>query len=155
MTVVVVIWFAVSNSVVRLANRLLADQRIRYLIVGGINTVIGLGGFTLLELTISNYLGRFGYLFSLVASTAVAVCIAFVLHRKFVFRVRGKVWLDFGRFVLTNAAGFGINALVLPLLVEAVHLQPIIAQFITAVVVVILNYFGYKYFSFRRKAESH
>ena len=43
---------------------------------------------------------------------------AFVLHRRFVFRVRGGVWLDLARFELVNLGALAANAVVLPILVE-------------------------------------
>ena len=136
-------------------NILLADQRIRFVIVGGINTVLGFSLFALFEITLGRYLGEFGYLVSLVMSYAVAICVAFVLHRRFVFRVQGKLWLDFGRFVLSNMVGLGLNALILPLMVIATGLPPIAAQAITTGFVTIASYLMHKHFSFRRKAETH
>ena len=140
-----------SNAVLNGVQKLLADQRIRYMIVGGINTVLGLGSFTLIQLAIGRDLGRAGYLFSLIASYAIAIPFAFLLHRKYVFQVRGKFWLDFGRFVTTNLIGIGLNVAVLALLVEVARIDPIIAQPITTVAIVIATYFLHKYFSFRRR----
>jgi len=118
--------------------------------VGGFNTLMGWSLFALFQTLFGNYLGRFGYLVSLVSSYAIGVCVAFFLHRKFVFQVQGNAWIDFSRFVLTNLLGFGINALVLPLLVESTGLDPIIAQAITTMFVAVVTYLLHKHFSFRR-----
>ena len=133
---------------------LFKDQRIRFLIVGGINTLVGFTFFALFDFLIGDALGRFGYMVALVGSYAVAIGVAFVLHRRFVFHVHGKVLLDLGRFVLTNMVGFGLNAVILPTLVTLTGLVPVAAQAITAFLVAIASYFLHKYFSFRRSAPS-
>lgn len=137
---------AVRRGITTVAN----DQRFRFLVVGGINTLVGWSLFALFELLFGSRIGRFGYLVSLVLSYAIGICVAFVLHRRFVFKVQGNTLVDFGRFVLTNLVGFGLNALILPLIVETTGLMPIIAQGLSAFIVAIVSYFGHKYFSFRR-----
>jgi len=146
-------WWAVFEKLAESAKRVLADQRVRFVIVGGINTVLSFALFTLFQLTVGRYLGRFGYLASLVFSYAIAMCVAFVLHRKYVFKVKGNTLVDFGRFVVTNAVGMGLNAIILPLMVEGSGLDPIISQAITQFLVAIASYLLHKHFSFRRKAE--
>ncbi|MCL1801815.1 MAG: GtrA family protein [Promicromonosporaceae bacterium] len=129
---------------------LVRDQRIRFLLVGGFNTVLGYSLFALFDFLIGDSLGEFGYMLALVLSYALAMTVAFFLHRKFVFRVKGKLLLDFGRFVLTNMVGFGLNAVILPLMVTITGLIPLIAQAITAFIVAIASYLLHKHFSFRR-----
>lgn len=141
---------AVSNPVVVAASKLLADQRIRFLIVGGINTALGFGSFALFELAIGRYLGRFGYMVSLLMSYAFAMSIAFVLHRRFVFKVRGNLWVDLGRFIVTNLVGLGLNAVLLPALITVTGWDPIIAQGLTVFIVALASYLLHKHFSFRR-----
>ena len=133
----------------RVIQRLLADERVRFLIVGGVNTVIGYGLFALLQLTVGDVIG---YLGSLYISTAIAVLIAFVLHRRFTFRVSGSgsVLRDFLRFASVYAVSLAINTAILPVLVELAHLDPLVAQAITIVVTTLISYFGHKLFSFRR-----
>jgi putative flippase GtrA len=140
----------VQNAVRRGITTVANDQRFRFLVVGGINTLVGWSLFALFELLFGSRIGRFGYLVSLVLSYAIGICVAFVLHRRFVFKVQGNTLVDFGRFVLTNLVGFGLNALILPLIVETTGLMPIIAQGLSAFIVAIVSYFGHKYFSFRR-----
>ena len=65
---------------------------------------------------------------SLLISHVIGVLCAFVLHRRFVFRVRGHVWLDLARFWSVNLAALGVNAVLLPLFVELAGLPVILAQ---------------------------
>ncbi|MBB2922890.1 GtrA family protein [Cellulomonas cellasea] len=127
--------------------RLVKDQRIAFLIVGAINTVVGTGWFVLFELLLGP---TFGYMVSLLCAHVAAVLCAFVLYRRFVFRVTGHLWLDLARFELVNLTSLGINAVCLPLLVEVGHLAPIPAQLLITLVTMLVSFFGHRGFSFRR-----
>ena len=138
------------STIATKASSLLKDQRIRFLIVGGINTVLGYGIFVLLEYLIAGRFGDFSYMLALVIQYSISIILAFILHRRFVFQVQGRLWLDFGRFVLTNLVGFGLNAALLPLLVQFAGLHPRVAQAVALLLVTVVSYLGHKYFSFRR-----
>jgi len=136
----------------RWIRRLLADERVRFVLVGGTNTVVGFGLFVVFELTIGRSLG---YLVSLYLSYLIAVALAFVLHRRFTFRVSGtgKVLIDFVRFAGVYVVTLVINTAALPLLVELVGFVPVVAQAIVVVVTTVVSYFGHRFFSFRRTGE--
>ena len=131
---------------------LLAREEIRFLIVGGINTVVGYALFALLQITIGDVIG---YLGSLYLSYALSVTLAFVLHRRFTFRVNGtgNVLLDFLRFASVYVVSLAINTVALPILIELAGMNSLAAQAIIVVVTTLVSYFGHKLFSFRRAAE--
>lgn len=128
--------------------RFIKDRRVAFLIVGGINTVVGFLWFVLFQVTVGQV---WGYMATLVFSHIASVLCAFYLHRRFVFRVRGHVWRDLARFEVVQLAAFGINLVALPLLVEVAGLDPIVAQALVVIVTVTLSYFAHRHFSFRRK----
>ncbi|OBG25070.1 GtrA family protein [Mycobacterium sp. 852002-51057_SCH5723018] len=136
--------------------RLIRDQRVAFLVVGGINTVVGFGIFVACSETVGHLADRrFGTLAgSLVTVTlahVLSVLFAFVMHRRLVFRVRGHVLRDLVRFESVYLTTFGINAIGLAALVElGVHRIP--AQAIVFLPTLLLNYLGHRYFSFRRSA---
>ena len=131
--------------------KLIRDQRIAFLLVGGINTAVGFGWFVLFQLVVGDRLGQFGYMATLILAHIASVLCAFVLHRRFVFRVRGHMWIDLLRFESVNLLSLGVNIVILPVLVEAAGLLPIVAQAIITVITTIVSWFGHKYFSFRRR----
>lgn len=133
--------------------RLIRDQRVAFLIVGGINTVVGFGWFVFFELTVGRLLGDFGYLATLACAHVASVLCAFVLYRRFVFRVRGHVLRDLARFEMVYLVSLAINYLALPLLVEFAHLPPIAAQALIVFVTTLVSWFGHRGFSFRRSAS--
>lgn len=130
--------------------RLIRDQRVAFVIVGGINTVNGFTLFVVFHLLFGD--GFVHYMSALFAASAIAMAIAFNLHRRFVFRVRGHVLRDFGRFLMVNLGMLGLNAVLLPFLVEVVRLPVILAQVAATVVIIVVSYVGHRSFSFRRPA---
>ena len=132
--------------------RFIKDKRVAFLIVGAANTLIGFLWYTF-------FLWAFhalpaGYMIALVAAQIVSVLCAFVLYRRFVFRVRGHVWRDLIRFSSVYAVSFGINLVALPILVEVVGMNPLVSQVVIVVITTIVSYVGHNYFSFRRKHEN-
>jgi putative flippase GtrA len=136
--------------------RLIHDQRVAFLVVGGINTVVGFGIFVACSLTVGHAVDhRFGTVAGSLATLGMAhvlgVLFAFVMHRRFVFRVRGHLLRDLARFESVYLTTLSINAVALPVLVE-LGLHRILAQAIILAASTVVSYFGHRYFSFRRGA---
>ncbi|WP_006247524.1 GtrA family protein [Mycolicibacterium tusciae] len=136
--------------------RLVRDQRVAFLLVGGINTVVGLGIFVAFSVTVGHFVDdRFGTvagsLVTVVLAHVLSVLFAFVMHRRFVFRVHGHVVRDLMRFWSVYLTAGAINLVALPVLVEF-GLHRILAQVIIVLSTTLLSYFGHRHFSFRRSA---
>jgi putative flippase GtrA len=132
--------------------RLIRDQRVAFLLVGVANTVIGTAWFVVFQLLLQRWIGYMGVL--LCAHIAAVLC-AFVLYRTFVFVVHGHVLRDLVRFEMVNLTALGINAVLLPLLVELAHWPVLVAQLSIVSVTVIVSFFGHRGFSFRRSAADN
>lgn len=130
--------------------RLFRDQRVAFLFVGGLNTLIGLFWFVVFDLTVGRAIGQYGYFVTLICAYVVSILCAFVLYRRFVFRVHGHVVRDLLRFCLVYLTSLGISLVCLPLLVELVGLPPILAQVLITVVTTLVSWFGHRFVSFRR-----
>jgi putative flippase GtrA len=128
--------------------RLIKDQRVAFVIVGAVNTGVGLVWFVLFHALIG---GVVGYMGTLVFAHVFAVLSAFFLHRRFVFKVRGHLGLDLLRFEIVNLGALAANAALLPLFVEVVGLEVLPAQFLATAITVVGSYLGHNLFSFRRK----
>lgn len=135
-----------------LIRRLLLDERVRFVIVGGFNTVVGYGIFVLVQLTIGKHTS---YLLSLYVATFLGTIVAFVGHRRFTFRLAGRHRLvaDFFRFASVNIVALVINTIALPLLVEFGGLNPLLAQALIVTITTLVSYVGHKFFSFRRRTS--
>jgi len=128
--------------------RLVRDQRVAFLIVGGTNTAVGTLWFLLFLWLFPR--GPAGYLSALLCAHVAAVVCAFVLYRKFVFKVSGHVWRDLARFEMVNLTTLAFNVAMLPVLVEVLGWPVLPAQFAIAGVTVVYTWFAHRGFSFRR-----
>jgi putative flippase GtrA len=135
--------------------RLVHDQRVAFLVVGGINTVVGFGIFIACSESVGHLvdqrLGKVaGSLVTLGITHVLGMLFAFIMHRRFVFRVRGHVLRDLVRFESVYLTAGSINFVALPVLVE-LGMDRIPAQVIVASAA-LLTYFAHRHFSFRRTA---
>lgn len=126
--------------------RVIRDQRVAFVAVGGVNTAIGFGWFVAFH----ELFGARQYMLTLLCAHVCAVLCAFVLHRRLVFRAHGHVMLDLARFELVNLSSLGINAVLLPIAVSLLHIAVLPAQLVVTAVTVVVSYTGHKMFSFRR-----
>ncbi len=127
---------------------LIRDQRVAFVLVGGANTVLS----TLLFIALDLLFGR-NVPSPVVLSTAwiISLVAVFFVYRKLVFRVSGHVWLDLGRFALVNLTSLLVNMALLYVASDLLGAPRIPAQVAITGGTVFINYFGHKYFSFRRK----
>ena len=128
--------------------RLIRDQRVAFLIVGGMNTVIGTLWFIFFLWLFPH--GATGYLGALACAHIAAVLCAFVLYRRFVFRVTGHVLRDLARFELVNLSTLSFNFIALPVLVEVFGWPVLLSQLIITGATVVYTWFAHRGFSFHR-----
>lgn len=124
------------------------SEHVWFVIVGGYNTAFGYAVFAGVHLLFPSL----HYLVVLLIAHVLSVLNAFVAYRLLVFKVRGNVLTDLLRFWSVYLAALALNAVALPLLVEAVGLEVLIAQALVVFVTALMSYLGHKHFSFRREA---
>ena len=131
--------------------RVVRDQRAAFLLVGALNTVVGIGWFAVFLVTVGQLWGRpWGYLAALACSHVLSVLCAFVLYRFVVFRVRGHVLADLWRFETVYLSALAVNVVLLPVLVEIAELPVLLAQALIVVVTSVMSWVGHKHYTFRR-----
>jgi putative flippase GtrA len=132
-----------------LARTLFEDKRIRFLIAGALNTAFGFGCFVAYHHLLGE---RWGYMVTLALTHVTSVLFAYASHRSFVFRVSGRLLLDLWRFESVYLAALGLNAVLLPLLVELAGAPVLLAQGAITCLNVVVSWLGHSRFSFRRPA---
>ena len=80
-----------------------------FLMVGGVNTVVGALWFVLFDALLGHRWNGWGHYPALVLTYVFSILCAFVLYRKVVFRVHGHVWRDLMRFASVYVVAFVIN----------------------------------------------
>lgn len=133
--------------------RLIKDQRVLFLMVGGVNTLVGTLWFVLFDSLLGHRWNGWGHYPALVLTYVFSILCAFVLYRRLVFRVHGHVWRDLVRFASVYVLAFFINLALLAVLVNGLHWPAIVSQFIIVFVTTALSWFGHSSFSFRRSAD--
>lgn len=134
-----------------LPGHVLWGEGLRFLVVGGWNTLFGVGLFWLLEAVLG---GRVHYLVLLALSNELAILQAYCGHRWIVFRSKGQIGGELLRFHLVYAgstlAGMGFTTG----LVETLHLRPALANSLAVPIVVLASFFGHRSLSFRRRKDA-
>jgi putative flippase GtrA len=128
------------------------QQGLRYLVIGGWNTLFGFGMFSVLQIAFGD---EINYLILLTFSTILAILNAYVGYRLFVFKVKGRWIRDLGRFSLVYVTSYLFNLAALPLLVEVAGLPILLAQAILTATTVMMSFFAHRSFSFRRDQGRH
>jgi putative flippase GtrA len=124
------------------------QTKIRFLIVGGINTLFGWSAFPAIYfLTLA---ARWHYLIVLVITQVICITFSFLTAKFFVFRTRGNFVAEFAKFCTFHASYFALNIIILPILVEVVKINPVIGQFGFAVAVVLSSYFWHSKITFKQ-----
>lgn len=127
---------------------LLARREVRFLVVGGGNTVLGLALFAGFHALVPHYLA------ALVLTYAIGIVIAFLTQRLFVFGNAAPAFPAFLRFTAVQLTALALNAAVLTALVEWLDTPVVLAQAIAVVVVAVASYFAHLLFSFRHHQET-
>ena len=128
---------------------------LRYLLVGGFNTLFGYGIFALLNWLFTG-MGRYSYMYATLLASLIALTVAFLGYKWFVFRTHGNYlaeWIRclgvYGSTVLISLAGMPI---LVPLLQRALS-HPERASYIAGAIMtgvsIIFGFFGHKKVSFR------
>ncbi|HOF62554.1 MAG TPA: GtrA family protein [Candidatus Latescibacteria bacterium] len=128
----------------------LNSQMVRYLIVGGWNTVFGAAVYALLY---NGFGQHVHYLLLLIPANILAITNAFLGYRYIVFRSRGRMLQEYLRCYVVYGGMMLFNALLLYLLVTLLSLAPPIANAFCVLSTTIVAYFSHKHFSFRIRPE--
>jgi putative flippase GtrA len=144
---------------VRTTSKDSATEFVRYLLVGGFNTVFGYGLFALLNWALTG-LGSYGYLYAAMIANPISITVAFLGYKWFVFRTRGNYlaeWIRcvsvYGTTMLVGLTGLSILVPILRRVLAHPVQAPYIAAAVLTVVTVVGSFVGHRSFSFRRKGH--
>jgi putative flippase GtrA len=141
-------------------QRTQAWQIIRYLLVGGFNTCFGYALFVTFN-HLFRSLGIYGSELASLLGNIIAITVAFLGYKWFVFRTRGHYFREWLRCLSVYGTSIGLALLMLPPLTLLLRhwfgrsqLASDVAAAILTVVTVTGSYFGHKHFSFRRSGDA-
>lgn len=122
-------------------------QKIRYLLVGGYNTVVSYALYALLLFFMDGQREQVALLGSFLISSVNS----FWTQKIFVFQGKGKVHVEYIKCLMSWGVSYVLNVILLALFVDAMHINAYTAQFIALILVTINSYFLLKFFAFKEK----
>lgn len=130
------------------------QEKIRFLVVGGVNTLFGLGLYPFLYFILGSEKGPLGYLQLLIISQIICVSISYLGNKFFVFRVKKISLTEYGRFWFYHLMMISLNLMALPIIVQGLAVNPMIGQTLFSILVIITSYIWHKRITFTRKHSS-
>jgi putative flippase GtrA len=128
---------------------------VRYIVVGGFNTAFGYGLFALLNWLLAG-LFPYSYVVASFLASLIAITVAFLGYKWFVFRTRGHYLVEWIRCVGIYGSTMVIGLVGLPILVPILraHLHhperaSYVAGAIMTALTAIFSFLGHKNISFR------
>jgi putative flippase GtrA len=122
---------------------------IRYIIVGGFNTIFGYSLYAGLTYYFSKF-SEFGYTLALIGANVIAVVIAFLNQKFFVFKTEGQFKKEFSKSLVVYGASILLSLIIVPFLKEICGLNAYLAGAIFTVLSTVISFFGHLHFSFKR-----
>lgn len=123
------------------------NQKIRFLLVGGFNTVLAYCVFAILLLI------GLPYLLALIIQYIITVNVSVLTMRYYVFKSEGDFLKEYCKACSVYVFMFFFNSLVLSFLVEICKMPELWGQALYLTISTILTYIFHKYFSFRGKIK--
>ena len=120
-------------------------EKLRFLLVGGFNTVVSYVMFAGLIFLI----GESKYQQSLVLSWILSSFISFSTQKIFVFQTKGNWIKEYSKCLLTWSIGYAINAGTLEVVVKLLNLNVYIGQAVSIILTTVITYILFKHFAFK------
>ncbi|MDO8916264.1 MAG: GtrA family protein [Coriobacteriia bacterium] len=129
----------------------LHEEKLRFLVVGGWNTLFSYGMLWVLDAFLH---ARLHYSLILTVNWIIGVTHNLFTFKLLVFRTRGNWLKEYLRSYVVYAGSFALNLAIVAVIMELWAPRLVIAQLPAIVVVTIISYLGHKHFTYRTTAES-
>ncbi len=121
-------------------------QKIRFLLVGGLNTAISYGMFAFFLFL----WGDTKHQAALAMSWVCSSFISFSLQKILVFQSQGNWLREYIRCILSWSIAYAINAILLELSTAYLQMNPFVAQLLALCCTTVITYFLFKNFAFKK-----
>lgn len=125
--------------------KLFKSQEIRFLFVGGLNTLVGYGLYALFL-----YI-KIPYLVANTFSTIIGICHSYLWNRFFTFKSTQNAIKEIPKFLFVYGISYLISTVTLYFFVNNLNINQYIAGAINLFTTTIISWLGHKYFSFKVK----
>lgn len=132
------------EKIYSLIKKLLDMEIIRYIIFGGMTTLLSLGSFNLFLMAFSGLGQNTSIFIANTLSTILAVLFAFFTNKIWVFHSKSisfkETLEELFKFSLGRLFTYGVDMALILALVNFMHIEPFFSKIITQIVIIILNY---------------
>jgi len=139
-----------------LVKRFIPFRVYAYLAVGAANTVFNIALFALLYVALTKTI--LAVEAATVISFTITVVTGFWLSKNFAFTDAGnekkETQKQFGKYFLVSLQGQFSDYLITKGLIVFLLINPVAAYFISTFIILVLNYFLQKYYTFRKNSEA-
>lgn len=123
------------------------QKQVRFLLAGAVNTTVGLAIYPALYLML--HPNGLGYIEILIIAQIICVTFSFASNKYFVFKSKGDLKKEYIKFFSFHGLYFLINLIALPALVKWIKLNPMIAQTIFSILIIVTSYFWHNSVTFK------
>lgn len=127
-------------------KRLIANQKIKFLIVGGYNT-----SFSFALGNAMYYFLPFHYTVIAILSYIISVLNSYTTYKLFVFKTKGNVLHEIIKANITYISTFFLSLSLMFLSITILKINKVLAFNIVSVVIVTITYFAHNFFTFKNK----
>jgi putative flippase GtrA len=128
------------------------EKKLRFLIAGSINTLVGLSVYPLLFIVLEPM--GVGYIKVLIIAQLICITFSFISNKYYVFKSKGNLRQEYIKFFMFHGFYFLLNLICLPVLVEIFKINPIISQTLFAIFIIVTSYFWHNAVTFKSTPES-
>ena len=128
-------------------SKILQRQEIRFLFVGGLNTLVGYGIYALLLCFHINYL------IANTISTLIGIGHSYLWNRFFTFKSKEKASKELLKFVSVYVVSYILGTISLFIFKSILNISPYIAGLLNLIITTLISYFGHKNFSFKKETK--
>ena len=150
-----------SQAGENIARPIPSAQFLRYLLIGAWNTVFGYTCFFLMNRWLATVMPAYSYIAANLAANFIAITVAFLGYKWFVFRTKGNYLREWLRTWMVYSASMIFSTLALAPLVGLIRgttryqtQAPYIAGAVVAIFTVLSSFFGHRHFSFRKASAT-
>jgi len=138
------------NTVKNIYNTFINNEKLKHILrfscVGGLNTIIDFGMFSLL-----NSLFGVNYVISQIISYSSGTLNSYTLNKFWTFndtKTNKKTTKEIVQFIIVNSASLGVSLIGLSILLSDSSMNPFFAKIISMVLAQVVNFLGYRFWVF-------
>lgn len=128
-------------------NNISNAKALRFLIVGGLNTVVGLVFFPTLFLLLPSL--QKNYLLLITISQVFCIGFSYLTNKYLVFQTKARYVPELTNFILFHGIHYGLNVMTISYIVEEYNISPLYLQPIYTILVIISSYFWHSLITFK------